>query len=90
MESDQNEPDVKQNESDDDCSCEMPRKKLNTILGTMGIFPIRLHGVVQHSWASTAKSKLDRAVEVLKTDAYVVSTDHLASSESVNVFSETE
>ena len=33
------------------------------------------------------------AVEVLKTslsDAYVVSTDHLASSESVNVISETE
>ena len=34
-----------------------------------------------------------RAVEVLKkslSDAYVVSTDHLASSESVNVISETE
>ena len=34
------------------------------------------------------KNKLDRAVEVLKTslsDAYVVSTDQLASSESVNV-----
>ena len=39
------------------------------------------------------KNKLDRAVEVLKTslsDANVVSTDQLASSESVNVISETE
>ena len=59
----------------------------------MGISPVHLHGVAQHSWASTAKNKLDRAVEVLKTslsDAYVVSTDQLASSESVNVISETE
>ena len=59
----------------------------------MGISPVHLHGVAQHSWASTAKNKLDRAVEVLKTsmsDAYVVSTDQLDSSESVNVTSETE
>ena len=35
---------------------------------------------------------MERAVKVLKTlsDAYVVSTDQLASSESVNVISETE
>ena len=82
-----------QNESDNDCSCEMPRKKLNTTLDTMGISPVHLHGVAQQSWASTAKNKLERAVEVLKisvSDAYVVSTDHLASSKSVNVISETE
>ena len=54
--------------------------------------PVHLHGVAQHSWVSTAKHKLDRAVEVLKTpswDAYVVSTDHFASYESV-VISETK
>ena len=71
----------------------MPKKKLSTSLDTMGISPVHLHKVVQHSQASTAKNKLDRAVEVLKTsmsDAYVVSTDQLASSESVNVISETE
>ena len=93
MEGDQSESDVEQNESDNDYSCETPRKKLNTRLDTMGISPVHLHGVAQHSWASTAKNKLDRAVEVLKTsmsDAYVVSTDQLASSESVNVISETE
>ena len=59
----------------------------------MGISPVHLHGVVQHSQASTAKNKLDRTVEVLKTslpNAFVVSTDQLASSESANVISETE
>ena len=94
MEGDQmeNESDVEQNESDNDYSCKMPRKKLNTSLDAMGISPVHLHGVAQHSQASTAKSKLDRAVEVLKTssDAHNVSTDQLASSESVNVISETE
>ena len=59
----------------------------------MGISTVHLHGVDQHSGVSTAKNKLDRVVEVLKTSsssgAYVVSTNHLASSESV-VISETE
>ena len=93
MEGDQNESDVEQNESGNDYSCETPRKKVNTSLDTMGISPVHLHGVDQHSRASTVKNKLGRAVEVLKkslSDAYVVSTDHLASSESVNVISETE
>ena len=93
MEHDQNQSDVEQNESDNDYSCKTPRKKLNTSLDTMGISPVHLHGVAQNGRASTAKNKLDRAVEVLKTsmsDAYVVSTDQLASSESVNVISETE
>ena len=86
MEHDQNQSDVEQNESDNDYSCKTPRKKLNTSLDTMGISPVHLHGVAQQSRASTAKNKLDRAVEVLETpssDAYVVSTDQLASSESV-------
>ena len=93
MEGDQNESDVEQNESDNEYSCETRRKKLNTSLDTMGISPVHLHGVAQNGRASTAKNKLDRAVEVLKTslsDANVVSTDQLASSESVNVISETE
>ena len=55
MKGDQNESDVEQNESDNDYSCEMPRKKLNTSLDTMGISPVHLHGVAQHSRASTAK-----------------------------------
>ena len=85
MEGDQNESDVEQNESDNDYSCETPRK-LNTSLDNMGISPVHLHGVAQHSQASTAKNKLDRAVDVLKTSL----SDQLASSESVNVISETE
>ena len=83
MEGDQNESDVEQNQSDSDYSCETPRKKLNTSLDSMGISPAHLQ-----SRALTAKNKLDKAAEVLKTSlsgAYVVSTDQLASSESVNV-----
>ena len=60
---------------------------------TLWVSPLSIYMVLLNSRASTAKNKLDRAVEVLKTslsDAYVVSTDHLASSESVNVISETE
>ena len=78
--------------SDNDCSFEMPRKKLNTSFDTMGISPVHLHVVAQHSWASIAKNKLDGAVEVLKalSVADVMSTDQLASPESVNVISETE
>ena len=91
MEGDQNESKVEQNEPDNDFSCEMPRKKLNTSLDTMGISPLHLHGVAQHTQASSAKNKLDRAVEVLETlIAYVVITDQLVSSESVHVISETE
>ena len=63
MEDDQHESDVEQNESNNDYSCQTPRKKLNTSLDTMGISPDHLHGVAQHNQASTAKNKLDRAVE---------------------------
>ena len=45
MEGDQNESDVEHSESDNDYSCETPRKKLNTSLDTMIISPVHLHGV---------------------------------------------
>ena len=63
MGGDQNESDIEQNESDNEYSCDTPRKKLNTSLDTTGISPVHLHCVAQHSRASTAKNKLDRAVE---------------------------
>ena len=78
-----------QNESDNDYSCKMPRKKLNTSLDTMGISPVHLHGVAQHSRASTAKNKLDSTVEVLKTslsDAYVMSTINLLALNLLMIF----
>ena len=60
----------------------------------MGISPVHLHDAAQHSsWASTTNNKLDRAVEVLKislSNAYVVGSDQLASSGSVNVIFQTE
>ena len=62
MEGDQNESDVEQNESDNDYSCETPKKKLNTSLDTMGISPVHLHDVAQHRRASTANNNLDGAV----------------------------
>ena len=48
MEGDQNKSDV-ENESDNDYSCETSRNKFNTSPDTMVIFPVHLHGVVQHS-----------------------------------------
>ena len=60
---------------------------------TLWVSPLSIYMVLLNSRASTAQNKLDRAVEVVKTslsDAYVVSTDQLVSSESVNVISETE
>ena len=94
MEGDQNESDIEQSESDNAYSCEMPRKKLNTSLDTMSISPVHLHGVAQHSQASTAKNKLDSTVEVLKTSLSVrclcCEYYQLASSEFVNDISETE
>ena len=58
---------------------------------TLWISPVRLHGVAQRSWALTTKNKMDRAVEVIKASlSYVVSADQHASSESVNVISETQ
>ena len=86
---DQNESDVEQNESHNEYSCKTPRKKLNTSLDTMGISPVHLHGVAQHSRASTAKNKLDSTVEVLKTslsDAYVMSTINLLALNLLMIF----
>ena len=89
MEGDQNESDIEQSESDNAYSCEMPRKKLNTSFDTMSISPVHLHGVAQHSRASTAKNKLDSTVEVLKTslsDAYVMSTINLLALNLLMIF----
>ena len=56
---------------------------------TLSIFPVHLHGVAQHSQASTAKNKLDSTVEVLKTslsDAYVMSTINLLALNLLMIF----
>ena len=36
---------------------ETPRKRLNTSLETVGVSPVNLHGVPQHSRATSAKRK---------------------------------
>ena len=87
------EVDVQQLESENDYSCETPKKKLNTSLDAMGVSPVCLHGVAQHSRASTARNKFSRAVELLKTslsDAYDVNAEQLNNSDSGNVISELE
>ena len=59
---------------------ETPRKRLNTSLEMVGVSPISLHGVPQHSCTTSAKKRLDKFVDMYKstiTEAYDVSKDVL-------------
>ena len=65
---------------------ETPRKRLNTSLETVGVSPVNLHGVPQHSRATSAKQKLDKVVDKYTStiaEAYNVSKDVLDTSDSV-------
>ena len=53
-----------------------PRKRLNTSLETVGVSPVNLHGVPQHSHATSAKQKLGKVVDTYEStiaEAYDVS-----------------
>ena len=55
---------------------ESPKKKINSSLESIGVSPINIHGVAQHSRASNAKGKLKKVLNVYKEDicaAYNVS-----------------
>ena len=58
---------------------ETPRKRFNTSLETVGVSPpVNLHGVSQHSRATSAKQKLDKVVDTYKSsiaEAYDVSKE---------------
>ena len=45
-----------------------PKKKLNTSLSSVGISPVNLHGVPQHTRAYTAKLKLTKVMEKFKSE----------------------
>ena len=65
---------------------ETPRKGLNTSLETVGMSPVNLHGVPQHSCATSTKQKLDKDVGMYKStiaEAYYMSKDALDTSDSV-------
>ena len=65
---------------------ETPRKRLNMSLETVGVSPVNLHGVPQHSRATSAKQKLDKVVDKYTStiaEAYNVSKDVLDTSDSV-------
>ena len=65
---------------------ETSRKCLNTSLGMVGMSPVNLHGVPQHSRATSTKQKLDKVVNTYKStiaEAYSVSRDMLDTSDSV-------
>ena len=53
--------------SDDDFLLyESPKKKLNSTLESIGVSPVNIHGVAQHSRASNAKDKLKKVLNVYK------------------------
>ena len=64
---------------------ETPTKRLNSSLGSIGVSPINLHGVPQHSRAKSAISKFDKVVTTLKdnlSEAYQVDADVLNISDA--------
>ena len=42
---------------------ESPKNKLNSTLESIGVFPVNIHGVVQHRFASNANGKGFKCVE---------------------------
>eukprot|EP00795_Rhopilema_esculentum_P004066 gene4066-20243_t len=67
-------------ESNDFDPCETPKKRLNTSLETMGISPVNLHGIAQHSRVLSARAKFDKVVGTLQTklsSAYSVGVANL-------------
>ena len=55
---------------------ESPKKKLNSTLESIGVSPVNIHGVAQHSRTSNAKGKLKKVLSVYKENisaAYNVS-----------------
>ena len=45
---------------------ESPKKKINTTLESIGVSPVNIHGVAQHSHTSNAKGKLKKVLNVYK------------------------
>ena len=59
---------------------ETPRKRLNTNLEMVGISPVNLHSVPQHSRSASAKQKLEKVMDVYKSslaEAYNVDEDKM-------------
>ena len=62
---------------------ETPRKCLNPSLETVGMSPVNLYGVLQHSQATSTMEKLDKVVNTYKStiaEAHHVSKDVLHTS----------
>ena len=51
---------------DDSLLYESPKKKLNLTLKSIGVSPVNIHRVVQHSRASTAKGKWNKVLNLYK------------------------
>ena len=68
--------------SDDDFLLyESLKKKLNSTLESIGVSPVNIHGVAQHSRASNAKGKLEKVLNVYKQNtpaAYNASDEPLS------------
>ena len=62
---------------------ETPRKRLNTTLGMVGVSPVNLHSVPQHSRTGSAKQKLEKVIDVYKSslaEAYNVKEDDICDN----------
>ena len=64
--------------SDDFLMYESPKKKLNSTLKSIGVSPVNIHGVVQHSCASNVKDKFKKVLNMYKENisaAYVLNIE---------------
>ena len=71
---------------------ESPRRKLNTSLESVGVSPINVHTVPQHSRPTRAKEKLKSVMEKYQesiSDAYDVSVDVIKEKPKDDIQSET-
>ena len=65
--------------SDDDFLLyESPKKKLDLTLESIGVSPVNIYGVAQHSCASNAKSKLKKVLNVYKENISAAYTKNKA------------
>ena len=65
--------------SDDDFLLyESPKKKLKLTLKSIGVSPVHIHGVPQHSCTSNAKGKLKKVLNVYKEN---ISTTYVSDIE---------
>ena len=65
---------------------ESPKKKLYWTLEGIGVSPVNMHGVAQHSHASNAKGKLKKVLNVYKENISAIYISHIEIEEPPPIY----